>query len=369
MTGPKLAVLTPPGAGAIAVVAVAGAGAFDLAAPLLRRPAGKTVPASAMPSAFWFGTLGDGVGDEVVLSLVRTGPEPWVEVHCHGGRRVVRWVVDLLVGRGAVEVPPSELPHRGGPDTDARALGLLTRATTTRAAAVLLDQYHGAFRRACDGLAHAWDDAAFGRLIALGPVGRHLVTPWSVVVAGPPNVGKSSLVNALAGYHRSVVAPAAGTTRDVVTTAVAFAGWPVELADTAGLRATAEELEALGIERARAVLAGADAVIWVLDATDPDPVWPTAADALPAGRVIVVANKTDRPPAWPVPDGVRGVSAVAGDGIAGLAAAVAHLLVPDPPRPGEAVPFTPALVDALTNVTDATGIATLTGRTDTPTIA
>lgn len=351
MTAPKLAVLTPSGTGAIAVVAVAGAGAFEAAAPLLRRPGGKPVPAFPTPPAFWFGTLGDGVGDEVVLSLVRTDPEPWVEVHCHGGRRVVRWVVDRLVGRGAVEVAPAELPHRGGPDTDARALEPLTRATTTRTAAVLLDQYHGAFRQACRDLADAWDEAAFARLLALGPVGRHLVTPWSVVVAGPPNVGKSSLVNALTGYHRSVVAPAAGTTRDVVTAAVAFDGWPIELADTAGLRATAEELEAAGIERARQVLAGADAVIWVLDGTDPRPVWPTAADALPAGRVLVVANKTDRPPAWPVPDGVRPVSAATGDGVAGLAAAVAQLLVPDPPRPGEAVPFTPELADAMTSVT------------------
>src|SRR5207244_11945531 len=67
-------------------------------------------------------------------------------------------------------------------------------------------------------------------------VGRHLTAPWRVAVAGAPNVGKSSLVNALAGYQRSVVAPTPGTTRDVVTALLAIDGWPVELADTAGLR-------------------------------------------------------------------------------------------------------------------------------------
>ena len=83
-----------------------------------------------------------------------------------------------------------------------------------------------------------------------------------MVVAGAPNVGKSSLVNALAGFQRSVVSEIAGTTRDVVSVQLAFDGWPVELTDTAGLR-EAEGLEAEGVARANRALAEADLVLWV----------------------------------------------------------------------------------------------------------
>src|SRR5205085_10015517 len=109
---------------------------------------------------------------------------------------------------------------------DDRALEPLTRATTVRTASILLDQYHGAFTRAVEAaLAEPAHVAEFARY---APLGRHLVAPWTVAVVGPPNVGKSSLVNALAGYQRAVVSDMPGTTRDVVRTLVALDGWPVE---------------------------------------------------------------------------------------------------------------------------------------------
>src|SRR5439155_711085 len=103
-------------------------------------------------------------------------------------------------------------------------------------------------------------------------LGRHLTNPWRVVVAGAPNVGKSSLVNALAGYARCVVSPTPGTTRDVVSTLIAVDGWPIELLDTAGLRLPGENLEQQGIALARAAVESADLCLWVIDASA-SPIW------------------------------------------------------------------------------------------------
>ena len=182
------------------------------------------------------------------------------------------------------------------------------------------------------------------------PLGRRLTTPWRVAVAGPPNVGKSSLVNALAGYQRSIVAPTPGTTRDVATTRLAIDGWPVELADTAGVRDATDMLEMQGVRMAREATAAADLCLWVLDASA-QPVWPELQ-----GAVQLVVNKIDLPAAW-APDEAAGavrVSARTGRGMADLCAALSRRLVPDPPPAGSAVPFTAALAGG---VLDGAGVA------------
>lgn len=225
------------------------------------------------------------------------------------------------------------------------------RTTTVRTAGIALDQYHGAFARALEQVTAslaagqvARARELLGELLRCAGVGLHLTTPWRVVVAGPPNVGKSSLVNALAGYQRSIVAATAGTTRDVVATRLALDGWPVEVVDTAGLRQGGESLEALGIEQARAAAAAADLVLWVMDASA-GPVWPAEG----AAKVRLVVNKTDVQPAWDLAaagDAPR-VSARTGDGVAGLVERLSGWLVPEPPPAGAAVPFTAELVSRL----------------------
>lgn len=333
----RVAVLTPPGSGAIAVVSVAGPDAWAAAKTLFQRP----LPASPEPHRFWYGRLGDGAGDEVVLAVKATDP-PAVEVHCHGGRRVVRWVVEQFLALGCVEEEDSK-PGDGDP------WALLERATTLRTAGILLDQCHGAFARAvADSLAalDRGDPSPLHALAARAELGRHLVTPWRVVIGGAPNVGKSSLVNALAGYQRSVVSPVAGTTRDVVTVPTAFDGWPVELADTAGLRAAADPLEAEGVGLAERSLGAADLVVWVLDGTDPNPVPPPTGVVNCFRPSLVVVNKADRPAAFD-PGRRLMLSAATGLGIPELIAGIARALVPDPPPAGAAVPFTAELADAV----------------------
>lgn len=356
MSGTHVSVLTPAGAGAIAAVEVAGPDAWD-AARRLFRPAGKQpLPEQPEPHCFWFGRFGEGPGDEVILAVKQTAPEPVVEIHCHGGRKVVRWVVEQL--QAACGFAAGAKPQAASDS----AADLLPFAPTLRTASILLDQVHGAFDRDVRHILSLLDarntaEAAplLAQLASFAPVGRHLVEPWKVVVAGPPNVGKSSLVNALAGYQRAVVSELPGTTRDVVTVPVAFDGWPVELADTAGLRRAAG-LEAEGIERAERFIRDADLVLWVMDATA-EPI-----EASPRSRSGLVVNKTDQPPTWDLdcfPDAIR-VSALTGEGIPGLAAEIARRLVPQSPPPGSAIPFTPRLA----NLIEAAHAALAGGRPD-----
>jgi tRNA modification GTPase len=213
----------------------------------------------------------------------------------------------------------------------------------------LLDQLNGAFARAVEAILADWPNTRpqLERLAALAPLGRRLNDPPRVVIAGPPNVGKSALLNALAGYQRSIVSPTAGTTRDVVGVELAFDGWPVRVSDTAGLREAGEQIEAAGIELAERELAGADLVVWVLDRSDPDPVFPPHDFR---GRLLSVVNKTDLGCAWAEPataDGLLRVSAETGSGIPSLVGQIVHRLFPIVPPPGEAVPFTPELCDTV----------------------
>ena len=110
--------------------------------------------------------------------------------------------------------------------------------------------------------------AGLDALIERGALGLRLLSGWKVVLIGRPNVGKSRLLNALSGFRRAIVDELPGTTRDVVAFRTAFGGWPVELADTAGIRATPDEVEHLGIERAKEELRTADLVLLVLDRSE-----------------------------------------------------------------------------------------------------
>ena len=175
-------------------------------------------------------------------------------------------------------------------------------------------------------------------------VGRHLTVPWRVVIAGAPNVGKSSLINALAGYQRSIVTEIPGTTRDVVTALIAVDGWPVELADTAGMRKQADDLEQAGMELAQRAAIEADLCLWVLDATC-EPTWPD----IRVDQLRFVVNKIDLPAAWDTSQasGAIRVSARTEEGLLELCQAISQALVPESPAPGMAIPFTFELCAAV----------------------
>jgi tRNA modification GTPase len=303
--------------------------------------------------------MGEGVGDEVVAALVE-GRSDSLEIQCHGGTAAVEMVLGALEAAGATRCrgsPPFENEFsRCGLLAD--ALADLARAPTVRTAEILLDQVHGALAGELARLIRAIDRepasalAGIESLIERAAVGLRLLSGWKIVIAGRPNVGKSRLLNALAGFSRAIVDPTPGTTRDVVRLRTALGGWPVEIADTAGLRATDDLVERLGIERARREQQDADLVILVLDRSEP--ISTIDRELIEATRgAVLVANKSDLPPAWLAGDSrletapIVTVSAERGDGISSLIAEILRRLVPDLRPPGCAVPFRAAQLDIL----------------------
>jgi tRNA modification GTPase len=313
----------------------------------------------------------DGTEEELLIS--RLGKQHW-EIHCHGGVAAVDTILTDLRGRGVFIVPWAQWIRQQADDPLQSAAQLeLTRALTPRTAAVLLDQYRGALRDELQSLLtrleqpeaarEAIDELQqrFIRLLERSRVGLHLTRPWRVALVGPPNVGKSSLLNRLVGFQRAIVFDQPGTTRDVVTAQTAFDGWPVELFDTAGMREVGDRVEQTGVAMARRAAKQADLLVFLVG-TDS---WQHGAYRVPAvvetagGRAELPDLESLRLPTeipsicvlskWdlrmdanqPVPDGWLGVSSKNGEGLPALMEAITRQLVPNPPLPGEPVPFLP----------------------------
>jgi tRNA modification GTPase len=380
---PRVCVLTPEGRGALAVLRLWGPGALAVADATFRPARGRSL-ASTPPGRLRLGRIGAGRGDEVV-AVVIAGDPPEVEIHCHGGPAAVALVVSALVACGAERRQPGAWArHAAATAIEAEALVDLARAPTLRTAEILLEQAQGALAGAVRELLATINSDPAAAVHDLDTLRRHaavgvrMVTGWRVVLAGRPNVGKSRLLNALAGYSRAIVDAAPGTTRDIVTVRTAIDGWPIELADTAGLRDPEGPIEAEGIALARARQRAADVLVLVLDRSEP---WTrddqALVDALRSvtATAVIVASKSDLPPAWePMSGAMVMVSAERGDGIQGLITVLAERLVPTPPPPGAAVPFRPAhsrrierAYEALENGDQATALrhlaALLTERT------
>ena len=289
--------------------------------------------------------------------------ETMAELHLHGGRAVVAGAL-AAIGRLGFCRPaePGEFTRRAFENgkldlTAAEAIADLVAAETDQQRRVALEQMEGGLRRLYEdwrtlglrALAHleaAIDfpdedlpdgitdevQVAVERLRAeiadhLGDRrGERLRDGLQIAIVGPPNAGKSTLLNLLARRDMAIVSATAGTTRDVIEAHLDLGGWPIVLADTAGLRDSTDEIEREGVRRARARAAAADLRVLVLDATTD---WRAARDTLvgaddgwdPA-RDLVVVNKTDLAPAA-VPaaaDGVLALSTVTGDGVPDLLA-------------------------------------------------
>ncbi len=339
----------PPAA--IAVVRISGAeasGALTSLAGRLPKPRRASLVALRDPST---GDLLDNA-----LALFFPGPrsatgEDAAELHLHGGRSVVRAVLAALAEMpGLREAEPGEFTRRAFENgridlAEAEGLADLLLAETESQRRAALALAGGALSRAVEAWQHALlslaarleavldfadegdveeeqsfiDGAALKTLTVEiqatldRPASERLRDGIRVVIAGPPNSGKSSLLNWLAGRQAAITSAIAGTTRDLVEAPTAIGGTAFLLIDTAGLRDSGDEIESIGVERARATLAGADLILWLGDPNEcPDP-----------PRAINVRSMADLRSDSPGPDVDISVSSETGQGMDELV----HLLI------------------------------------------
>lgn len=337
-----VAISTPPGISGIGIVRLSGPEALSIAEHLFRPgDSRKHVSAQSTYTLLYGHVVENGeVIDEALLTVMRA-PKTYttqdvVEINCHGGLIPLRRTLELCLAHGARLADPGEFTRRafyfGRLDlAQAEAVSDLVAARTEAAAQAALSQLQGHLSSRVEDMRQeivsllaqlevqidfGEDDldemppdemgqrlealsAQVGSLLATADQGRLVREGVRVALAGRPNVGKSSLMNALLGEERMIVTAFPGTTRDVVEESLNLRGIPVVLIDTAGLREVSNEVEQAGVDRAQQALAQADFLLLVLDRSEPlQPEDRELLDSLPAPRVVLVMNKCDLAAAW-----------------------------------------------------------------------
>lgn len=329
------ALATPPGRGGVGIVRVSGPKAAEFSRAVLGR---ELPPRYAYHGAF---LDADGQVLDEGIGLFFPGPhsftgEDVLELQGHGGPVILDLLIQRLLALGARLARPGEFSERAFLNdkldlAQAEAIADLIEASSTAAARSAVRSLQGAFSREVqalverlielriyveaaidfpeeeidflsDGRVQADLDAVsdhLERVLATANQGSLMRDGMSVVIAGRPNAGKSSLLNALAGQDRAIVTDIAGTTRDVLREHIHIDGMPLHIIDTAGLRDTPDEVERIGVERAWQEIEQADRILLMVDATeteaiDPAAIWPEFAHRLATDAPLtVVRNKID----------------------------------------------------------------------------
>ncbi len=359
---------------AIATIAVRGASAGEIVARRVELSC-KTLEVGRVYYGVWQLSLGmqedafagtrqgtPATAEQVVVCRMDNDR---FEIHCHGGAAVCQAILADLARAGCAMVSQVDWPSALKCAIARAAEHDLLLTSTDRTAAILLDQLQGALRAAVEALIEALKRGEprkaarrIEELLRWTDLGLHLAHPWRIVLAGPPNVGKSSLMNALIGTQQAIVHHEPGTTRDWIESTGAIDGWPVLLTDTAGVRESHEPIEQAGVHRSKERLQQCDLAILVVDAQQG---WTDVHEQLlqlaPA-QPLVVMNKMDLArkslisPTTSVsglPKGLTIVPTCAMDrsSIVDLLAAISERLVPAFPPEKSSVPFRPEYVERL----------------------
>lgn len=331
---------TPLGVGAIGIIRMSGREAISIASRLFRARSGKKV-ADFSSFRFYLGDLIDperGILLDEALCVVMRAPRSYtredvVEFHLHGGPLLVHRVFELCLREGARMAKPGEFTERaflnGRIDlVQAEAVAAIVRARSEKALELSLRALKGEWGRkvrawqdklvllqahvqvSCDFLDAPVPDIegfllkelsslreVMEREIKSGERTQVLQDGFLVVIAGKPNVGKSSLLNIMVGKERAIVTPFPGTTRDAIEEIILLEGLPIRFVDTAGVRDSVDFIERAGVEKTQEYLQDADLVIVLFDRSRPLEEDDTRIAHI-AGRKphIVVFNKSDLPP-------------------------------------------------------------------------
>ena len=332
-----VAIATPPGEGAIGIIRLSGQGAIELLANIFR-PYKSDADIGARKnyslSLGWIiETNGEKI-DEVLVSIMRAPhsytAEDVVEINCHGGSVAIRRCLQRCLQQGARLAEPGEFTKRaylnGRLDlSQAEAVMELIRAKTERGLKLALQELEGKSGQVIaeleEHLLHlnAMVNASLDFPDEVGDINQteaidilqeliakmdHLLQAAQraevyrdgiqIAICGKPNVGKSSLLNALAQKEKAIVTEIPGTTRDVIEEYINIRGIPVKIMDTAGIRVTQDLVEKIGVERSKESIAKADLVILVLDfgsgisSEDMD-----IFNTIPPEKLLVLVNKED----------------------------------------------------------------------------
>jgi tRNA modification GTPase len=372
-----VAIATAPGAAGLAVVRLSGGDALAVADRVFR---GSTLLASATSHTLHHGWVVAGGAriDEIVAAVFRAPRsytrEHVVELSCHGGAVSSQRVLEALLAAGARLAGPGEFTLRaflnGRIDlVQAEAVADVIAAATGAAHDLALAQLAGSLSRRVEGLSESLADvlaevearvdfaedvggvevpahvveaiaaveSSLSDLLAGADFARAVREGVRVPLVGRPNVGKSSLFNALLGEDRAIVTSLPGTTRDRVSETIEVAGVPVRLSDTAGLRSTDEPIERIGVALAEQALEESALVMWVVDGASPLTAEDRAIGTRLSGKPLLIAlNQSDRGAVVSAgdveslldgaPRQVVRVSAVRGDGVDAVREALGVLL-------------------------------------------
>lgn len=374
------AIATPPGPGGIGIIRISGAGALPVLKRIFKSDA-RTEFVNRKMHHGWVSNPETGVPVDEVLAVYMQAPHTYtredvVEIHCHGSYLVLQEILALILSadNNIRLADPGEFTKRaflnGRIDlTRAEAVIDLLQAKTREGMQIASVQLGGRLHEMVmairgslitvrailevaidfpDEEVEILDQESLARqlqtgvisplesLLALSEKGRIYREGIAVVIVGRPNVGKSSLLNCLLREERAIVTPVPGTTRDTIEEYLDIKGMPVRIVDTAGIRETSEEVEEIGIRRAREKLSAADLVLFMVDGAegiiDADRI---LFESIREKSVIVVSNKMDLVPLGDCSEyrhafrglPVVGVSARTGHGLADLESAIVSAVV------------------------------------------